>query len=429
MNKSILNKILITLAFLFAYRMLSYVPVPGVDAEVLKRIFDSNASNALGLFNMFSGNALERVSIISLGIMPYITASIIMELLSATFANIGKMKKERDGMQQYMQIIRYLTIFITIVQAISVSYGLQSIDSGSAIMLHNMTLFVSVAVVSMLAGTMLLMWIGEQITQRGIGNGISLIIFAGIVSGIPGAIGAEFSAVSENEKSILQLLLVLAVILVTVFVIIYVELGERRVPISYARKVIMQNQHKRIMNYIPIKINLSGVIPPIFASALLVFPSTILQQFVGKQVAENQANSDSWLVMIADYISPSSYFYNIIMFVFIIFFAYFYSSIIFNAKDIADNLKRQNGYIPGLRPGENTASYLNKVAGHLTFWGALYLAIISTIPWILLKGIGVHFVFGGTSVLIVVQVAIDTMRKIEAQLYTSKYQTLSAVGI
>lgn len=429
MNKSILNKILITLAFLFAYRMLSYVPVPGVDAEVLKRIFDSNASNALGLFNMFSGNALERVSIISLGIMPYITASIIMELLSATFANIGKMKKERDGMQQYMQIIRYLTIFITIVQAISVSYGLQSIDSGSAIMLHNMTLFVSIAVVSMLAGTMLLMWIGEQITQRGIGNGISLIIFAGIVSGIPGAIGAEFSAVSENEKSILQLLLVLAVILVTVFVIIYVELGERRVPISYARKVIMQNQHKRIMNYIPIKINLSGVIPPIFASALLVFPSTILQQFVGKQVAENQANSDSWLVMIADYISPSSYFYNIIMFVFIIFFAYFYSSIIFNAKDIADNLKRQNGYIPGLRPGENTASYLNKVAGHLTFWGALYLAIISTIPWILLKGIGVHFVFGGTSVLIVVQVAIDTMRKIEAQLYTSKYQTLSAVGI
>ena len=299
MNKSILNKILITLAFLFAYRMLSYVPVPGVDAEVLKRIFDSNASNALGLFNMFSGNALERVSIISLGIMPYITASIIMELLSATFANIGKMKKERDGMQQYMQIIRYLTIFITIVQAISVSYGLQSIDGGSAIMLHNMTLFVSIAVISMLAGTMLLMWIGEQITQRGVGNGISLIIFAGIVSGIPGAIGAEFSAVSENEKSIFQLLLVLAVILITVFVIIYVELGERRVPISYARKVIMQNQHKRIMNYIPIKINLSGVIPPIFASALLVFPSTILQQFAGKQVAENQANSDSWHVCLS----------------------------------------------------------------------------------------------------------------------------------
>ena len=419
MNKSILNKILITLAFLFAYRMLSYIPVPGVDVSIIKEIFSKNASNALGLCNMFSGNAVERLSIISLGIMPYITASIIMELLSATFNNIGKMKKERDGMQQYMQIVRYLTIFITIIQAASVSYGLKSIENGNAIMLNNMTLFVVIAVFSMLTGTMLLMWIGEQITQRGVGNGISLIIFAGIVSGIPQAIGLEFKAVSENEKNIFQLLLVFAVILITVFIIIYVELGERRVPISYARKIIMQNQHKRIMNYIPIKINLSGVIPPIFASALLVFPSTILQQ----------APSDSIWATIGDYINPSSYLYNIIMFVFIIFFAYFYSSIVFNAKDISDNLKRQNGYIPGLRPGENTANYLNKVAGHLTFWGALYLAIISTVPWLLLKGIGVHFIFGGTSVLIVVQVAIDTMRKIEAQLYTSKYQTLSAVGI
>ena len=181
----------------------------------------------------------------------------------------------------------------------------------------------------------------------------------------------------------------------------------------------MQNQNKRIMNYIPIKINLSGVIPPIFASALLVFPSTILQQ----------ASPDSIWAKIGDYINPASYLYNVLMFVFIIFFAYFYSSIVFNSKDISDNLKRQNGYIPGLRPGENTANYLNKVAGHLTFWGSMYLAIISTVPWLLLKGMGVHFVFGGTSVLIVVQVAIDTMRKIEAQLYTSKYKTLSAVGI
>ncbi|RDU66776.1 preprotein translocase subunit SecY [Helicobacter didelphidarum] len=419
MNKSILNKILITLAFLFAYRMLSYVTVPGVDISVLKDIFAQNANNALGLFNMFSGNAVERLSIISLGIMPYITASIIMELLSATFSNIGKMKKERDGMQQYMQIVRYLTIFITIIQATSVSYGLKSIENGNAIVLDSMTLFVVIAIFSMLTGTMLLMWIGEQITQRGVGNGISLIIFAGIVSGIPQAIGFEFKAVSENDKSIFQLLLVFAVILVTVFIIIYVELGERRIPISYARKVIMQNQHKRIMNYIPIKINLSGVIPPIFASALLVFPSTILQQ----------APADSIWERIGDYINPSSYLYNILMFIFIVFFAYFYSSIVFNSKDIADNLKRQNGFIPGLRPGENTAHYLNKVAGHLTFWGSLYLAIISTLPWLLLKGMGVHFVFGGTSVLIVVQVAIDTMRKIEAQLYTSKYQTLSAVGI
>ncbi|RDU72591.1 preprotein translocase subunit SecY [Helicobacter aurati] len=419
MNKSVLNKILITLAFLFAYRMLSYVPVPGVDALEIKKFFDINAANALGLFNMFSGNALERVSIISLGIMPYITASIVMELLSATFANIGKMKKERDGMQQYMQIVRYLTIFITIIQSISVSYGLNSIDSGNIITLENKTLFIALSVFSMLTGTMLLMWIGEQITQRGIGNGISLIIFAGIVSGIPSAIASEFEAVSVNARSILDLIIVVAVIFLTVFVIIYIELGERRIPISYARKVIMQNQNKRIMNYIPIKMNLSGVIPPIFASALLVFPSTILQQ----------APVDSIWSRIADYMNPASTSYNLLMFVFIIFFAYFYSSIVFNSKDIAENLKRQNGYIPGLRPGQNTSSYLNAVAGRLTFWGSLYLAIISTVPWLLLKGIGVHFVFGGTSVLIVVQVAIDTMRKIEAQLYTSKYKTLSVVGI
>ena len=239
MNKSIVNKVLITLVFLFAYRVLSYIPIPGVDVMEIKRFFDANANNALGLFNMFSGNALERVSIISLGIMPYITASIVMELLSATFANIGKMKKERDGMQQYMQIVRYLTIFITLVQSASISYGLNSLGGGGIIMLDDKVLFVTLAAFSMLTGTMLLMWIGEQITQKGIGNGISLIIFAGIVSGIPSAIASELEAVSVNDRSIFELIIVLAVIFLTVFVIIYVELGERRIAISYARKVIM----------------------------------------------------------------------------------------------------------------------------------------------------------------------------------------------
>lgn len=418
MNKSIINKILITLGFLFIYRLLSYVPIPGVDVEALRQFFDANANNALGLFNMFSGNAVSRISIISLGIMPYITASIVMELLSATFANIAKMKKERDGMQKYMQIVRYLTIFITVVQAASVSYGLNNISGHGNIITIDISLFVTVAIFSMLSGTMILMWIGEQITQKGIGNGISLIIFAGIVSGIPSSLLAEFEAVSVNERSVLALIGIFVVILTTVFIIIYIELGERRIPISYARKVVMQNQHKRIMNYIPIKVNLSGVIPPIFASAILIFPSTILQ-----------ASSDKYLLAIADFLNPAGYFYNIFMFVLVIFFAYFYASIVFNAKDISDNLKRQNGFIPGLRPGESTANYLNSVASKLTFWGAFYLACISTLPWLILQGIGVTFLFGGTSVLIVVQVAIDTMRKIEAQMYTSKYQTLSAIGI
>ena len=279
MNRALINKILITLGFLFAYRVLAYVPVPGVNIDVIREFFTSNSSNALGMFNMFSGGAAERLSIISLGIMPYITASIIMELLAATFPNLGKMKKERDGMQKYMQIIRYATIVITVIQAIGVSIGLQSLtgkDGSSAIMIDT-NLFIGISCVSMLTGTMLLMWIGEQITQRGIGNGISLIIFAGIVSGIPSAIGGTIDLVNTGELNFLVVIAIALIILATVGVVIYVEMGERRVPISYSRKTVMQNQNKRIMNYIPIKVNLSGVIPPIFASAILMFSVTILQ--------------------------------------------------------------------------------------------------------------------------------------------------------
>ncbi|WP_027326674.1 preprotein translocase subunit SecY [Helicobacter pametensis] len=417
MNKKIVDKILITLLFLFLYRLLAYIPVPGVDLAEIKRFFDQNANNALGLFNMFSGSAVERLSIISLGVMPYITASIIMELLAATFPTLGKLKKERDGLQKYMQIIKYVTIGITIIQAISVSFGLRSMGNNGAILI-DMTSFVVISTFSMLAGTMLLLWIGEQITQRGVGNGVSLIIFAGIVSAIPSAIAGTFNLVNTGEINILTLIVIVALILLTVFVILYMELAERRIPVSYARKVVMQNQHRKIVNYIPIKVNLSGVIPSIFASALIVFPSTILQ-----------SSQNPYLLKIADLINPSGYLYNVLMFLFIIFFAYFYASIVFNAKDIAENLKKQGGFVPGLRPGEGTVSFLNTVASNLTFWGALYLAIISTLPWVILKGMGVPFHFGGTAVLIVVQVAVDTMRKIEAQIYMNKYQMLSATGL
>jgi len=420
MDKTLTNKILITLAFLFAYRILAYVPVPGVNVDVIKEFFNSNNSNALGLFNMFSGKAAERLSIISLGIMPYITASIIMELLAATFPKLGQMKKERDGMQKYMQIIRYATIVITLVQSIGVSIGLQSLSGrgGEQAIMIDMNLFIAISAVSMLTGTMLLMWIGEQITQRGIGNGISLIIFAGIVSGIPSAIGGTINLVNTSEMNFLTVIAILIIILATIGAIIFVEMGERRIPISYSRKVIMENQNKRIMNYIPIKVNLSGVIPPIFASAILMFPSTILQ-----------ASTNPVIQAINDFLSPNGYMFNFLTFLFIIFFAFFYASIVFNTKDISENLKKQGGFIPGVRPGESTASYLNEVAGRLTLGGALYLGIISTLPWVLVKTMGVPFYFGGTSVLIVVSVALDTMRRIEAQSYTNKYQTLSAVGL
>jgi len=420
MSQDLTKKILVTLGFIFAYRILAYVPVPGVNLAVIKEFFDSNSSNALGMFNMFSGNAAQRLSIISLGIMPYITASIIMELLAATFPTLGKMKKERDGMVKYMQIIRYATIVITIIQAIGVSVGLGSLSgrAGESAIMIDMTTFTAIAAASMLTGTMLLMWIGEQITQRGIGNGISLIIFAGIVSGIPHAIGGTINLVNTGELNFLVVLGILVVILATVASIIYVEMGERRIPISYSRKVVLQNQHKRIMNYVPIKMNLSGVIPPIFASALLMFPSTIMQ-----------ASTNPIVRSIHDFLSPNSYFFNVLTFIFVIFFAYFYASIVFNAKDISENLKKQGGFIPGVRPGESTALFLNEVAGRLTLWGSIYLGLISTLPWVLVKFMGVPFYFGGTAVLIVVQVALDTMRKIEAQMYMNKYETLSAVGL
>ncbi len=419
MGKDLTNKILITLGFLFAYRILSYIPVPGVNVDVIKAFFDSNSNNALGMVNMFSGNAVSRLSIISLGIMPYITASIIMELLAATFPTLGQMKKERDGMTKYMQIIRYATVAITLVQAIGVSMGLQSMGSGgqSAIMI-DMSLFIPIAAVSMLTGTMLLMWIGEQITQRGIGNGISLIIFAGIVSGIPAAVGGMVNLINTGELNFLVVIGILAVILITIGVIIYVELAERRIPISYSRKTMMQNQNKRVMNYIPIKVNLSGVIPPIFASAVLMMPSTLMS-----------GSSNPYVQKIADLLSPNGYLFNVLMFLGVIFFAYFYASIVFNAKDISENLKKQGGFIPGVRPGKSTAEFINEVASRLTFWGAIYLGLISTLPWILVKTMGVPFYFGGTAVLIVVQVALDTMRKIEAQIYMNKYNTLNTLGL
>jgi preprotein translocase subunit SecY len=420
MNKDLLNKILITLGFILIYRVLAYVPVPGVDLTVVKEFFDTNSNNALGLVNMFSGNAVERLSIISLGIMPYITASIIMELLAATFPTLGKMKKERDGMQKYMQIIRYATIAITAVQAVGVSMGLNSLtgSAGQSAIMVDMNTFIAVSTISMIAGTMMLMWIGEQITQRGIGNGISLIIFAGIVSAIPSAIGGTVDLVNNGQMNFLTVIAILVVILATVGAIIYIELAERRVPISYSRKVMMQNQDKRIMNYIPIKVNLSGVIPVIFASAILMFPATVLQ-----------GTQNETLIALSDYLNPNSYTFNVLTFLFVVFFAYFYASITFNAKDIAENLKRQGGFIPGVRPGGSTSEFLNETASRLTFWGSIYLGMVATVPWLIVKAMGVPFFFGGTAVLIVVQVAIDTMRKIEAQQYTNKYNTLSAVGL
>jgi len=416
----IAKKILITLGFLLIYRILAYVPVPGVNIDVIKDFFSGHQNDALGLLNMFSGNAVERMSIIALGVMPYITASIIMELLAATFPGLGELKKDSQGFQKYMKIIKYATVAIAFIQAIGIAMGLTSMTgkAGESAVMIDKTTFVILTAFTMMAGTMILVWIGEQITQRGIGNGISLIIFAGIVSAIPSAIVGTLNLVDVGELSVIGLIFILVIIVATVAFIIYVELAERRIPVSYQRKVLMQNRFKRIMNYIPIKLNLSGVIPPIFASAILMFPLTVLSGV-----------SNPILVQIRDMLNPNGYLFHIIEFFLVIFFAYFYASIVFNAKEIAENLKKQGGFIPGIRPGEQTAKFLNEVASRLTFWGSLYLGAITVLPWLLVKLIGINFYFGGTAVLIVVQVAIDTMRKIQAEMQMQKYDTLSVTGL
>jgi preprotein translocase subunit SecY len=417
---SLAQKILITLGFLLAYRVLAYIPTPGVDLAVIKEFFSDNSNNGLGMLNMFSGGAVERLSIISLGIMPYITASIIMELLAATFPGLGQMKKERDGMQKYMQIIRYATVAITVVQAVGVSLGLQSMTgrSGQSAILIDPVSFTMLTTVSMLAGTMMLMWIGEQITQKGIGNGISLIIFASIVSGLPSAIGSTVELINSGEMDFLVLLAIVTIMILTILGIIYIELGERRVPISYSRKTMMQNQNKRVMNYVPVKVNLSGVIPPIFASAILMFPLTLLQ-----------SSTSDIATSVADLLAPGGIVFNIATFLLVMFFAFFYASIAFNAKDISDNLKNQGGFIPGVRPGNQTKEFINEVASRLTLWGAVYLATVSTVPFMIISGMGASFYFGGVAVLIIVNVALDTMRKIEAHRTMNQYNTLGNVGL
>ncbi|MEO1923450.1 MAG: preprotein translocase subunit SecY [Nautiliaceae bacterium] len=416
----IAKKILITLGFLLIYRILAYVPVPGVNIDVIKEFFAGHQNDALGLLNMFSGNAVSRMSIIALGVMPYITASIIMELLAATFPGLGELKKDSQGFQKYMKIIKYATVAIAFIQAIGIAMGLTSMTGkmGESAVMIDTTTFIILAAFSMLGGTMLLVWIGEQITERGIGNGISLIIFAGIVSAIPAAIVGTLNLVDVGELSVIGLIFILAIVVGTISFIIYVELAERRIPVSYQKKVLMQNRFKRIMNYIPIKLNLSGVIPPIFASAILMFPLTVLSGV-----------SNPILIQIRDLLNPNGYLFHVIEFFLVIFFAYFYASIVFNAKEIAENLKKQGGFIPGIRPGEQTAKFLNEVASRLTFWGSLYLGVITVLPWLLVKLLGINFYFGGTAVLIVVQVAIDTMRRIQAQLTMQKYDTLSVTGL
>ena len=410
-----LNKrLLFTLVMFVVFRIAAHVPTPGVNPHVLAAIFEQAKGTALGLFNLFSGGAIKNFSIISLGIMPYISAAIIMELFTAVSPELAKLKKEGEsGRRKITEYTRYGTVAISLLQGIGIAIGLQSMQGpgGTSVVIWHGLPFVLFTSMTMTAGSVFLMFIGEQITEKGIGNGISLIIFAGIVARLPSALGNLFRLISAGEMSVLALLVIFVVAVAVVAFVVFVELSQRRVPVQYPRRTVGKRLYGGQTSYIPLKINVSGVIPPIFASSILLFPATI----------SKLVNVDA-LKQISGYIMPGSLVYSLVYIALIFFFAYFYTAIVFNPKDIADNLKKNNGFVPGIRPGKYTADYLDWVLSRLTFGGAIYLAFVCVLPWILIRRFNVPFYFGGTALLIVVQVALDTIMQIQAHLYMRNYE-------
>ncbi len=410
-----LNKrLLFTFIMFLVFRITAHVPTPGVDAHVLATIFEQAKGTALGLFNMFSGGAIKNFSIISLGIMPYISAAIILELFTAVSPELAKLKKEGEaGRRKISEYTRYGTVLISALQGIGIAIGLQAMHGpgGANVVIWHGLPFVLFTALTMTTGSVFLMFIGEQITERGIGNGISLIIFAGIVARLPAALGNTFRLISAGEMSVLSLFVIIVLAVGIVALIVFVELSQRRIPVQYPRRMVGKRLYGGQTSYIPLKINVSGVIPPIFASSILLFPATA-----------SKLINIPFLKNISDYIMPGTLVYSIVYIALMFFFAYFYTAIVFNPKEIADNLKKNNGFVPGIRPGKYTANYLDWVLSRLTFGGAIYLSFVCVLPWILIRNFNVPFYFGGTALLIVVQVALDTISQIQSHLYMRNYE-------
>lgn len=399
---------------IFIYRVGAHVPVPGVDPEQISRLFDENRGTILSLFNMFSGGALERMSILALGIMPYISASIIMQLLTAVTPSLEQLKKEGEsGKRKLTQYTRYGTVVLGIVQAMGIAVTL----TNQGVTTWDPVKFYFIAVLTFVTGTVFLMWLGEQINERGIGNGISIIIFAGIVAGIPGAVGQSFESAREGELNLLLLLGVVAFAVVTIGLVVYVERAQRRITVNYAKRQQGRKVFAAQQSHLPLKVNMAGVIPPIFASSILLFPATIGQWFGNKPGFE-------WLQNIALEISPGRPLYVLLFALGIIFFCFFYTSLMFNPREVADNLKRSGAFIPGIRPGEQSAKYIDKVLARLTLVGSIYIAAVCLIPEFLVIGANVPFYFGGTSLLIVVVVVMDFMAQVQSHLMSHQYENL-----
>ena len=413
------KRVFFTILMLGIYRVATQVPTPGVDGAALSSFFDGMKGSLFSVFNTFSGGALERFSVLALGIMPYITSSIIFSLLSYSIPALGELQKEPDGHKKISQYTRYATVLLCFFQGYGLAVGLENIRSpnGLPVVIDPGMGFRLLTVISLTAGTMFVMWLGEQITERGIGNGISLIIFAGIAAGIPSGIRDTFQLLQNGEMSIVNLAIVIGIILVSFWFIIFVERAFRKVPVQYAKRVINNRVFGGQSSHLPIKVNISGVMPPIFASALLGFPTTIAQFIPESSPAK------SYFSNIQQLFYPGKMLYNIVFIALIIFFAYFYSTIQFKTDDVSESLKKNGGFIPGIRPGEQTANFLNQVISRLTLVGAIYVAAICIMPAILFNYAKVPFYFGGTSLLILVGVAIDTMAQAEGFMISQRLDT------
>jgi preprotein translocase subunit SecY len=414
------QRLLFVIVALIVFRIGTYIPVPGIDAAAFAELFKEQEKTILGMFNMFSGGALERLSVFALGVMPYISASIIMQLMTAVVPKLEQLKKEGEsGRRKITKYTRYGTLVLATFQSVGIAQSLLSTGDSSVVLPGIGSLqFTFVATVSFVTGTMFLMWLGEQITSRGIGNGISILIFAGIVAGLPSAIGNTLSMASNNDLSpITALFLFIFAILVTGFVV-FVERGQRRITVKYAKRQQGRKLYAAQSSHLPLKLNMAGVIPPIFASAIILFPVTI-----GKWVGSS-GDGVAWLRDMSDMIAPGQPMYVLLYAVAIIFFCFFYTALMFNPKEMADNLKKSGAFIPGYRPGDQTAKYIDTVMSRLTLAGAVYITIVCLLPEFLTLNLNVPFYFGGTSLLIIVVVVMDFMAQVQSHLMSHQYEGL-----
>ena len=404
------NRLLYTFGLLAVYRIGCHIPTPGINGAELSKFLNQRAGDLMGLVDMFSGGALSRVTIFALGIMPYISASIILQLLTVVIPALGKLAKEGDaGRKKITKYTRYATVGISIIQSLFIAISLEGTQGGAFISAPGWG-FRFMTVITLTAGTAFIMWLGEQISERGIGNGISLIIFAGIVARFPSAIVSTYNMVKVGELTLFAVIPLVAMMIGVIALIIYMERAQRKIPVQYAKRVVGRKIYSGQSTHLPLKINISGVIPPIFASSILLFPATIAG-----------FTSIPWVKSFADMLAPGRGLYLTVYITMIFFFAYFYTAVVFNPVDVADNLKKNGGFVPGIRPGQKTTEYLNRVLTRITLVGATYLAAVCVLPEILIQKLNVPFYFGGTSLLIVVGVALDTVSQIETHLVTRSY--------